>query len=114
MNHILTARGVFFSLSLSTAGQGLAFREFALRGVHRALQRRRCRPYRVRGPGDHCMHCLGDRRFQASWAAILRFFDFSLMTSFSTASMDALHDEICVSGRVILLVKACGVIVDQD
>jgi len=34
MNRVLTARGVFFSLSLSTAGRGLALREFALRDVH--------------------------------------------------------------------------------
>ena len=47
-------------------------------------------------------------------ACDLRFFDFSLMTSFSTAFIDALHDEIWVSGRSILLVTACGVIVDQD
>ena len=47
----------------------------------------------------------------------LRFFTFfltALFLVFSTASMDALHDEIWVSGRSILLVKACGVIVDQD
>ena len=44
----------------------------------------------------------------------LRFFTFFLTALFSTASMDALHDEIWVSGRSILLVKVRGVIVDQD
>jgi len=60
------------------------------------------------------MHCLGDRRCQASWACDSAIYDFSLMTSFSTASMDALHDEIWVCGRFTLQVGACGDIVDQD
>ena len=38
----------------------------------------------------------------------------ALMDTINTASLDALHDEIWVSGRSILLVKAYGVIVDQD
>ena len=41
--------------------------------------------------------------------AILRFYDFSLMALFSTASMDALHDEIWVCGRFTLQVGACVV-----
>jgi len=38
----------------------------------------------------------------------------ALMDTINTASLDALHDEIWVSGRSILLVQAYGVIVDQD
>ena len=93
---------------------GLAFRELPLRDVHGALKRRRCRPHREPGPGDRRQDYLGDRRWQASWACDFQFFDFFLMALFSTASIDALHDEIWVSGRSILLVEACGVIVDQD
>ena len=44
----------------------------------------------------------------------LAIFTFFLTALFSTASMDALHDEIWVSGRSILLAEACVFIVDQD